>query len=317
MLHFQGETKGEKWIKAWDQLCKHLRVSSETANKALTWMHEQGIIGYSAFKNGVGIRIFLNRATSSIGTCASSGSKKILSFAPASESERAASVTETTFKDPFGVSENLDKDFNPPAPKNGADNKTVDKKSSDPIPDLGQQQQTAGPQEGRELAGVATNSLPISVNEIIERLRSELVPCVKSAAAEAASRAAACEAAHAREWFVTKALPKAVRVAQSESYNLLRKHGSLDERNRRARAELEVGRAVDNSNTPPIARPLTPEQISETAETCVALLEAQGRSIDVTLSQISAEGGGWLSPEDVLRVREAAQSLVIARDVRR
>lgn len=80
VLHFQGETKGEKWIKAWDQLCKHLRVSSETANKALTWMHEQGIIGYSAFKNGVGIRIFLNRATSSIGTRASSGGKKNFIF---------------------------------------------------------------------------------------------------------------------------------------------------------------------------------------------------------------------------------------------
>ena len=66
VLRFEGEEREGKWIKAWDQLCKHLRVSSETANKALQWMHEQGVIGYTAFKNKVGIRIFLNRASSSI-----------------------------------------------------------------------------------------------------------------------------------------------------------------------------------------------------------------------------------------------------------
>lgn len=53
-LHFEGEVREGKRTKAWDQLCQHLRVSSETAQKALHWMHEQGIIGYSAFKNRVG-----------------------------------------------------------------------------------------------------------------------------------------------------------------------------------------------------------------------------------------------------------------------
>lgn len=75
VLRFTGETWEGKWMKAWDQLCRHLRVSSETANKALSWMHDEGIIGYSAFKNGVGIRIFLNRAVNSIAVRQSPGAK--------------------------------------------------------------------------------------------------------------------------------------------------------------------------------------------------------------------------------------------------
>ena len=62
---------------------------------------------------------------------------------------------------------------------------------------------------------------------------------------------------------------------------------------------------------------LTPEEIRETAETCVALLETQGKSIDVTLSEISSEGGGWLLPEDAPRVREAALVLLSERSERR
>jgi DNA-binding transcriptional regulator YhcF (GntR family) len=77
ILRFQGKTQEGKWIKAWDLLCQHLRVSSETANKALRWMHEQGIIGDSAFKSGIGTRIFLNRAASSIGVRQAQGGKKI------------------------------------------------------------------------------------------------------------------------------------------------------------------------------------------------------------------------------------------------
>jgi hypothetical protein len=150
------------------------------------------------------------------------------------------------------------------------------------------------------------------VDEIVERLKNELEPCVKSAATQAAVR----EVARTREWFETKALPKAVRVAQHETYNLLRKHGSVDERTRRTRTDFEVGRATTDSYTPPVAHKLTPEEIRETAETCVALLETQCKSIEVTLSEISLEGG-WLLPEDAPRVREAAQTLLRERSERR
>jgi hypothetical protein len=144
------------------------------------------------------------------------------------------------------------------------------------------------------------------VEEIVERLKGELEPCVSQAASRAAEQFAAREMARTREWFETRALPKAVRVAQHETYDLLKKLGHVDGR---ARARLEVGRAdTDPRATPP--RKLTPEEIRETAETCVALLEAQGKSIEVTLSEMSAEAGGWLLPEDATRVRESALVLL-------
>lgn len=315
VLRFTGEEREGKWVTAWEQLRQYLRVSSETANKALSWMHEQGIIGYSAFKNGVGIRIFLNRAASSIGFRPDPGEKKILRFPHASAGVSPASEIEATFKDK--ISENsLDKDNKSGAPKTGADTKSIDKKSSEPSPRTDAQLQPRIEREGKEVEFAAQRPTTVSVDEIVARLKHELEPCVTSAAAQAASRTTAHEMARTREWFETKALPKAVRVAQHETYNLLRKHGTLDERASRARAGLEVGRAAADSYTPPVAHKLTPEEIREIAETCFALLETQGTSIEVTLSEMSAEGGGCLLPEDAPKVREAAQALLDARSER-
>jgi hypothetical protein len=138
-------------------------------------------------------------------------------------------------------------------------------------------------------------------------LKSELEPCVR----EVAARAAAREMERTRQWFETKALPKAVRVAQHETYDLLRKHGGVEGRRRKESAGLEVGRGAEN-HTAVAARPLTAEEVREAAEVCVALLETQGKSVEVTLSEISSEGGGWLLPEDAPRVREAARELALS-----
>jgi hypothetical protein len=43
------------------------------------------------------------------------------------------------------------------------------------------------------------------------------------------------------------------------------------------------------------------------------MLETQGQSIEVTLSEMSSEAGGFLLPEDAGRVREKANSLLSAR----
>ena len=317
VLRFEGETLEGKWVKAWDQLCKHLRVSSETANKALRWMHEQGVIGYSAFKNGVGIRIFLNRAASSIGVRQAQGGKKILPFAPASAGERPASESEAAFNDSFAVREDSDSDLNPSAPKNGADKKLVGKNISDPIPPSGNLPPASSRRTGREVEPPTHQASTISVDEIVARLRMELEPCVKAAATQAASQATAREVAETRKWFEERALPKAVRVAQAETYGLLRKLGTLDERKERARADLQVGRAQSDSMPAPKPVPLTPEEITDIAETCIALLETQGKKVDVTLSEISSEGGGWLLPEDAPRVREESERLLRERGDRR
>jgi hypothetical protein len=111
-----------------------------------------------------------------------------------------------------------------------------------------------------------------------------------------------------RDWFETKALPKAVRVAQRETYDLLRRHGAPGGRGGQAGTGPEVGRGTSD-HAAAAARPLTAEEVRETAEVCVALLEAQGKSIEATLAEISSEGRGWLLPEDVPRVRELAEAL--------
>jgi hypothetical protein len=46
------------------------------------------------------------------------------------------------------------------------------------------------------------------------------------------------------------------------------------------------------------------------AQACVAMLETQGQSIDVTLSEMSVEVGGYMLPEDAGRVRERANFLL-------
>src|SRR5438105_1726119 len=315
VLRFEAECREGKQVKAWDLLCETLGVASATANKAITWLHDSGIIGYFAGKNGVGLRIFLNRATTSIGVRAASAGQKILRFAPASSDAGHASPNEPAFNDSFADPDSSDSDIKPHAPKNGADTKRVDKKVLNPTPQLDTQSHTE--QAGREVAAPVQGPSTVSVDEIVERLKSELEPCVKAAATQAATQTAAREMARTREWFETKALPKAVRVAQHETYDLLRTHGSVDDQSRRARAGLDVGRASSDSYTPPAAHKLSPEEIRETAETCMALLETQGKSIDVMLSEISSEGGGWLLPEDAPRVREAAQALLRERGERR
>jgi hypothetical protein len=303
VLRFESELREAGQVKAWTVLCEVLGVASATANKALQWMHGQGIIGYFAGKNGVGIRIFLNRASSSVG-------KKILPFTHASSGVRRASPDETAFMDSFADSEVLDPDVNPRAPKNGAETnrevKTLYEPEPAPQPDW--QPHSGSEEEGRRPVQVAAT---VPVDEIVRRLRDELEPCVRAAAAQTAAR----EHERTRQWLERSGIPKATRVAQHEAYNVLRSHGLINSSAGRASAGLEVGRAGDAVAT--AARALTPDEIAETAETCVALLEAQGKSVDVTLSEISSEGGGWLLPQDAPKVREAAQALLRERAERR
>lgn len=62
-----GENEAGKIITSWDQVIALTSVANSTAKKALDWMRNKGVIGYEGYKNGVGIRIFFNRAKNSIG----------------------------------------------------------------------------------------------------------------------------------------------------------------------------------------------------------------------------------------------------------
>jgi hypothetical protein len=67
VLHLMGAEEGKKRLTAWKQLCQLTGVASSTLSRCIKWLNENGLIGYSAYSNGAGIRIFLNRASRSIG----------------------------------------------------------------------------------------------------------------------------------------------------------------------------------------------------------------------------------------------------------
>ncbi|HEX8845120.1 MAG TPA: hypothetical protein VF791_10775 [Pyrinomonadaceae bacterium] len=303
VLRFTGCEEGEKCKTAWEQLVEIVGVASATARKALAWMSEQAVIGYHAGKNGVGIRIFINRASSSIGRRAPQAGQKILSLVPASSHRSRTSANEAAFNDSFAVREVSDTDFNSRAPENGAEDKMVVKTSPEPNPELDTHGVKNSDSEGREVetpepkvAGM------LSINEIVQRLKSELEPSLQSAAQQAARR----EHERTREWLENRGLPKAARVAQREAYNVLRNHGVINAANERVRADLEVGR---NHSTVE-AKLLSEGEIKELAEMCIAMLETHGQAIDTTLAEISSEAGGCLLPEDAPKVRALAENML-------
>ena len=302
ILRFAGEERAGKWVTAWEQLRTHLRVSSETASKALRWMHGQGIIGYYSGKNGVGIRIFLNRAANSISAKREVSAEKILPFARTSDGRSRTSPSETPFNDSFAVSEVLEIDLNPLAPKNGADNphfaNTSSKQHARPVPDPSIFKL---PNEGFS-ARVERHS-EISSNQVVQRLRNELEPMLR----QIAQRAAADEHERTREWLERSGLPKAARVAQRETYDVLRRNGVIRDASRKTSGDVGVG-----SYTRPEPRPLSDSEVDELAEACVALFEAKGQPVEFTLLGMGVAAGGMLLPEDAPRVLSKVEALLSA-----
>jgi len=247
------------------------------------------------------MRIFLNRATSSIGNRPASDGKKILDFSHASTGEARASQNEAAFKDTYGDIEDSDIDRNSSAPKNGADNNQSDKVFADQSPCRTKDEQIPAVVNKPERSAVQGHAFP-SVDEIIRRLKVELEPTLRTAAIQAASR----EHERTREWLENRGLPKAARVAQREAFNVLRQYGVITDSGRRARASLVVGQ---HSHAPYKPKQLTLDELKEVAEICVSMLEGHGQAIDVTLAEISAEAGGYLLAEDAPKVRELAESL--------
>jgi hypothetical protein len=308
VLRFEAEVRGGKQVKAWELLCETVGVAGATASKALSWLHERGVIGYFAGKNGAGIRVFLNRAAGSIGVRPPAPGQKILRAVPASPGAPPASPGEAAFSDSFAGSEVSDTDLNPPAPQNGAGRGKAGVTRTGPT----------GRPEGERLhdaprhAQVVGAAVRPPLDELVTRLRAELEPSLRAAARDTAER----EGERTRRWLEDKGLPKAARVAQREAYNVLRKYGVISESARGARAHADVGRS---DYTPPETHPLTQDEVAELAEACMAMLETKGQSIDLTLSEMSAEAGGFLLPEDAPRVRAMANSLLSAgagREVR-
>jgi hypothetical protein len=296
VLRFEGELSGDRRATAWEALCEAVGVASATASKALRWMHEQGIIGYFAGKNGVGIRIFLNRATTSIGTRAAG--KKILEFRRASSDGARTSADEAAFNDSYAVLEVSETDLYPRAPKSSAEHPEMVNKHPDP-----QQTRFAYPAPGispEDMPPQTGLRVEVPVEEIVSRLSRELEPSLQSAA----RRAAAQEHERTREWLESRGLPKAARVAQREAFNVLRKYGVVKDAAPVTHAE------EGHAHPAPGPQLLSDGEVEELAQACVAMLEVKGQSVERTLSEMSAEAGGFLLPEDAPRVRLRADALL-------
>jgi hypothetical protein len=290
-------------VKAWSVLCDLLKVSSATANKAITWMHDEGVIGYFSGKNGVGLRVFFNRAASSIGTRVVHQDKKILDFRRASFDNAPASSNETAFMDTYGDIEIPDIDFNSDAPKGGAISEKIDYVCLNRITESKQQvREGSAPSHTSTTTGETSLAQSLDLGEIVRRLKIEIEPSLRAIAGQAAAH----EHERTRDWLEKKGLPKAARVAQRETFNVLRRQGGIKNSAQRAHTELRVGQ---HDHAPYKPQLLTPDEIKEIAEICVSMLEGHGQAIDVTLTEISAEAGGYVLSEDAPKIRELAEAL--------
>ena len=303
VLRLVGREREGKCLTAWQQLVSLAGVASATASKAFQWMTEQGIIGYFAGKNGVGIRIFINRAASSIRQRPNQPQKNLY-LVPASYGASRTSTDEVPFNGSF-ASELLDIDLNPPAPKNGAAETYVSKEfliqtpaSSDdysPQPQL----MIASPSE-------QNHKDVINIAAVIEQIVREVIPKVKAAAAHENERT--------REWFNNQAMPKAIRIAQASAYEVLRSYGALANPHSGGQKRIhpdgrKVGKQISKSIPP---RLLSDGEITNLAQSCVALLATQGQTIDRMLTEMSIEAGGFLLPEDAPKIRARAEDLALA-----
>ncbi len=312
VLRFTAEERNGQMATAWVILCETLGVASATANKALTWLHNQGIIGYFAGKNGVGVRIFLNRAVASIGMRDDSRGEKILPFAPASRLAARTSPDEAAFNDSFAVLETLDSNYDPSAPNSGAgtsDNHDANWQAHTPAQ---RREQVTPTESGRrnDASRLSVGSVePAVLNVLARRLQQQLEPALTTVAASIARR----EHERTREWLEKHGLPKAARVAQREAYNLLRQNGLIKAKPTRTPAGAEVQQQHESKLE---AQPLGAAELEELASTCLAMREIHGQAFALTIAALSTEAGGCLSIEDATTVLALAEELLSAEQRR-
>jgi hypothetical protein len=293
VLRFSGEDSEGGWLTAWEQLLSVAGVASATARKSIAWMNEMGIIGYFAGKNGVGIRIFINRASSSIRERPKSEQKN-LRLIRASTAEPRTSKDEAPFKESFADRENLEADIVPHAPAR-----------------VGEQSESQFVGEPRERTGTDTRPARVqNETEIVERIVERIGPQLKFASEREHERT--------RQWFVDHALPKAIRVAQRSAYDILRANDAVSQPGVSSRRHrTDNSRVGANPAAPPIpSGPLTEREINDVAEGCVAIVYAQGRELDRTLSELVAADGGFLTAEEIRRVRARAEALIVSARTR-
>jgi hypothetical protein len=209
VLYFTGEDRAEGYLTAWEQMREIAGVANSTLSKALDWMHKTGVIGYDARANGAGIRIFFNRASASI---RSRPPQKILQFPPTPSMGAPTPTVGVQFKEEV-LEINRDVIFRASAREenpDGNDNSAAIVHTTTSIPHL---QPVVAQPLNTDAGLIATLT-----KQIATELRSEIATAIER------------ETGNTREWFLNHGLPKATRVAQRETYDLLRAHGVIAKR---------------------------------------------------------------------------------------
>lgn len=264
VLRFGGAEREGKWRTGWEQMIALTEVSNSTLSKVLSYLHRIGVIGYDARKNGVGVRVFINRAASSIRR---GGLQKNLSLVRTPPGRTPAPPDGTPFKE--NIPERiLDPDQDPRAQVRRA----------------GQSDSTkCNPATGvRTLTTAGTATPPGPPNSTVPHDLNEIVGCFRREVERAVGSACSKEAALTREWLEKAGLPKAARVAQREAYNVLRAHGLI---------EKNSGRGGLVGSTAPAGGVETGESREETVRLCVALATTvRGVGLDELLSEYVTRG---------------------------
>jgi len=223
-LHFVGEDRGDERLTAWEQMREIAGVSNSTLSKALDWMRKLGVIGYDARANGVGIRVFFNRASSSIRPGIRPGAvsgqarpeQKILRLVPTPSGGAPTPTDGAPFKE--NSSENNRENYFPRA--FAREERAPDE--AQPVFAAPGANQASSPSNLQITANQTSSHIGVDatlVGALTRQIASDLRPEI----AEAVKR----ETDNTREWFLKYGLPKATRVAQRETYDLLRSQGLI------------------------------------------------------------------------------------------
>jgi hypothetical protein len=250
VLRFAGECreggKGNREVlTAWEQLCELTGVSNSTLAKALDWLRETGLIGYYAGKNGVGIRIFFNRAAASIRRRPEA--QKNLRLVPAPSDAAPAPTNGAPFKE-LGSEKDLEQGDPRAHARELPSTLTRTTAAPAPAPAVAPPPTPGGAAASPALPGPAPTAAPaaaaVSIPPaatsavVVRQVLSELGPELNAAVQR--------ESAALKNWFLNQAVPKAVRVAQREAYDVLRAYGVL---NKAGNQSAYVG----SNNAPPSA----------------------------------------------------------------
>jgi hypothetical protein len=302
VLRFTGDEREGKWTTGWEQLLATIGVASATASKAMRWLHTSGLIGYDAHRNGVGIRIFVNRAKASIGQTVTKQTEKILARSPASTASDHTSQVDVRFKESFAILENPDSSLKPRAPDGAAELARTRASQTEPPTDF-KTEQDGSHHEPRSSISTPLFADRVELTRLVELLKRELEPALRLGAAQVAAR----EHDKTRHWFESRALPKAVRVAQHESYSVLKQHGLIGcgqtDAKSRCASELSAGRRGVHLSQPKL---LSPAEVEEMADLCATYQQFRGQPIEITLTELSADLGGCILAEDAPKVRGLA-----------